>query len=76
MPREKGCEWVYVKSVQPEGTDGVKQVERCMLCEHRVPGCGMAKCAAAEDKLEPVKKDQQLNRATASVSAAAAPAKN
>eukprot|EP00983_Pelagomonas_calceolata_P051448 1142409-Pelagomonas_calceolata.AAC.8 len=54
--------------------DGVKQVKnKCKLREHvfhagaarirlhslQVPGCGVAKCKAAEDKLEPDKKVMQ-----------------
>eukprot|EP00983_Pelagomonas_calceolata_P108612 1159477-Pelagomonas_calceolata.AAC.5 len=54
--------------------DGVKQgKDKCKLCEHvfhggatrirlhflQVPGCGVAQCTAAEDKLEPVKKVMQ-----------------
>eukprot|EP00983_Pelagomonas_calceolata_P002915 96194-Pelagomonas_calceolata.AAC.2 len=64
MPRGKGPEWDYVTLVQPDGTDGVKQVKNeCKLCEHVVyggatcirlrflqfPGWGFAKCTAAED---------------------------
>eukprot|EP00983_Pelagomonas_calceolata_P116426 1160302-Pelagomonas_calceolata.AAC.5 len=80
MPNEKGPEWNYITLVQPNGTDGVRQVKnrlQCKLCEQvfhegatrirlhfwQVSGCGVAKCTAAEDKLEPVKKVmQQLNR--------------
>eukprot|EP00983_Pelagomonas_calceolata_P036792 1134534-Pelagomonas_calceolata.AAC.1 len=74
MPREKGPEWGYVTLEQHEGTDGVKQVKnKCKLCEHvfhggatrirlhflQVPGCGVAKCTAAEDKLGRAKKVMQ-----------------
>eukprot|EP00983_Pelagomonas_calceolata_P130093 1161659-Pelagomonas_calceolata.AAC.22 len=54
MPREKGPEWDYVTLIQPEGTDGVRQATLLVIsC------CGVAKCTAAEDKLEPVKKVMQ-----------------
>eukprot|EP00983_Pelagomonas_calceolata_P063738 1147853-Pelagomonas_calceolata.AAC.2 len=97
---EKGPVWDYVTLAQPEDTDGVKQVKNaCKLCEHvfhggarirlhslQAPGCRVAKCTAAEGKLEPVKKvvqqleqqvaqDRQLDKATASAAVAAAPAK-
>eukprot|EP00983_Pelagomonas_calceolata_P122376 1160902-Pelagomonas_calceolata.AAC.5 len=74
MPREKGPEWEYVTLVQPKGTDGVKQGKnKCKLCEHvshggatrirphflQVPGCGVAKCTAAEDTWVAVDEDEE-----------------
>eukprot|EP00983_Pelagomonas_calceolata_P064841 1148314-Pelagomonas_calceolata.AAC.5 len=73
-PRGKIPEWEYVTLVHPEGTFGVKQVKnKCKQCEHvfhggatrirlhflQVPGCEVAECTAAEDKLEPGKKVMQ-----------------
>eukprot|EP00983_Pelagomonas_calceolata_P036959 1136133-Pelagomonas_calceolata.AAC.1 len=64
MQIEKGPEWDYVTLVQHESTDGVKQGKnKRFALEHvfhggaarirlhflQVPGCGVAKCKAAED---------------------------
>eukprot|EP00983_Pelagomonas_calceolata_P094080 1157845-Pelagomonas_calceolata.AAC.8 len=60
-PREKGPEWVYVTLLQYEGMDGVKQWKnKCKLCELlHVPGCGVAKCTAAEDTWVAVDEDEE-----------------
>eukprot|EP00983_Pelagomonas_calceolata_P088617 1157223-Pelagomonas_calceolata.AAC.1 len=67
MPKEKGLQRECVTSYQPGGTDGLKQEEnKCNLHKHvslggfkhmkqhflKVPGSGVAKCAAAKDKKE------------------------
>eukprot|EP00983_Pelagomonas_calceolata_P060856 1146556-Pelagomonas_calceolata.AAC.1 len=69
MPREQGPEWENVALVQPEGTDGVKQVKnKCKLCEHVFHGGAMR----IRKKEQQEAQDRQLNRAPNSASAALA----